>query len=92
MKDSLQIYVWKPHYYRNLYDKLLEETGEISRYDENRDPFGKPIQKWKKDILLMLLTKAEEPFPYNSKKVRKRVLKDVERIEEKIFQCARITQ
>lgn len=85
MKDNVQVYVWKPEYYRYLYDRLLEETVKRSRFDTDFGLSDGAIEKWKRDVLLMLLAKSEEHFSYNSKKLRRQIRKD---LEEKMGQTS----
>ena len=77
---GVQVYVWKPSYYRELYDGLLGETEEIIELGFN-------VPKWKKDILLLLLKKANEPCPTNNKAYRKEIWKRIGNMKRKRYGC-----
>jgi hypothetical protein len=74
-KISAQINVWTPEYYRHLYDQILKEIKDL---EELEIIFS--IPKWKKDTLLLLLSKSKEAI-ISKKELRKQVDKDTQKVE-----------
>lgn len=72
-KPTVQINVFTPDYYRQLYDQMLQEMRESPTYS---------LPKWKKDVLILLLMKSREPCPTNKKALRKEVDRDIGKIVE----------
>ena len=77
-KMSVQLYVWKPSYYKYLYEQLLSEIEET---------FGVlDVPRWKKDILLLLLEHSIQCPPSNKKVLRKIINNRVKEIADRAFE------